>query len=106
MAGKIYVAISSAVLDTEDGGRASITAGVTRVREGHPILRGRESMFKEIDVHFDIEDARSAPQDAPKPEPVVSAPAETVAAPATAEDEAYLPPAKKTAASRRGPRKA
>lgn len=104
MAGKIYVARYSAVLDGPDGGQVTVTGGVTRVREGHPLLRGRESMFDEVSVHYDIEDARSAPQDEPEPEPVVSAPAK--AAPATAEDDDYFPPpAKKTAAPRRGPRK-
>jgi hypothetical protein len=70
MAGKIFVALANAVLDLPDGGRAVIVAGQTRVREGHPLLRGRESLFQEINAHFEFEDARSAPQDEPKPKPV------------------------------------
>jgi hypothetical protein len=102
MAGKIFVAKESGVLEMPDGSVIVFTRGVTRVREGHDILKGRENMFEEIGVHYDIEDARSAPQDEPKPQPVA-------AAPATPDDDDYFPPApaaKKTAAPRqRGPRK-
>lgn len=106
MAGKIYVARVDGIIDY-NGGQVPIKAGVTRVREGHPILEGRESVFEEITVQYDLEDARSAPQDEPKPEPVASAPAaaEASPAPATAEDEEYLAPPKKPATRQRGPRK-
>lgn len=106
MAGKIYVAKTSAVLDTEDGGRVAITGGVTRVREGHPLLRGRESMFEEIGVHYEVETARQAPEPEAKPEPRTKP--EPVAAPATADDEAYVKPGPKPAAAKpqRGPRRA
>lgn len=106
MAGKIYVSKVNGLADYE-GGQIMLTAGVTRVREGHPLLKGRESVFEEIRVEYDLEDARSAPQDEPKPEPVASAPAaaEASPAPATAEDEEYLAPPKKPATRQRGPRK-
>ena len=69
MAGKIYVATQNGLADY-DGRQVPIRAGVTRVREGHPLLKGREAIFEEIKVDYDIEDARSAPQDEPKPERV------------------------------------
>lgn len=66
---KIYVSKVSGLADY-DGRQVPLVAGVTRVREGHPLLKGREDVFEEISVHYDIEDARSAPQDEPKPERV------------------------------------
>lgn len=56
----IYVATRSAVIHTKDG-RVQVRKGVTRVRAGHPLLEGREDMFKPIDVHFDVEQATAAP---------------------------------------------
>lgn len=97
MAGKIYVARVSGIIDLPKGGQAHIQAGITRVREGHPILKGRESIFREIDVHYDVEDARSAPQDAPVPE-AVTAPAAEAAKPEPVKAPAARP--------QRGPRKA
>lgn len=60
--GKIYVAKFSGFADL-DGRQVHVQEGVTRVREGHPLLKGREDVFEEIGVHYDLEDARSAPQD-------------------------------------------
>lgn len=101
---KIYVSKVSGLADY-DGRQVPLVAGVTRVREGHPLLKGRESVFEEITVQYDIEDARSAPQDEPKPEPVAAAPAEAeVKAPAV-DDEDYLAAPAKKPAPRRGPRK-
>ncbi len=36
-------------------------AGVTRVRAGHPILKGIEHLFKPVDAHYEIEQATAAP---------------------------------------------
>lgn len=68
MAGKIYVARSSTFL-VHDGEQVQVLAGVTRVREGHALLKSRPDLFEEIRVHYEVEDARRAPQDEPKPEP-------------------------------------
>lgn len=107
MAGKIFVARVDGIADY-NGQQIHIKAGVTRVREGHPLLKGRESIFREIEVQYDLEDARSAPQDEAKAQAEASAPAKDEAplAPATAEDEEYLAPPKKPAPRTRGPRKA
>jgi|SRR5688500_3079016 len=103
MAGKIYIAKQSAVVFLESGDRVTLRGGVTRVREGHPLLEGRESMFEEIDVHYDVETARQAPKAEAKPEPKAEPKAEAKAAPAEAKAEAV--PAKTASAPRRGPRK-
>lgn len=73
--GKIYVASQDGLCVLEDGRVVTLKAGVTRVREGHPLLKGREVMFRELDVHYDLEDARSAPEEK-KPEPVPDPPKE------------------------------
>lgn len=44
-----------------DGRRALITAGVTRVREGHPLLDANPGYFKVLDVHYDVEDTNARP---------------------------------------------
>lgn len=76
MSGKIYVAATSAVVYTESG-PVTIRGGVTRVREGHPLMLGRENLFRELDVHYDLEDTRSAPEEpktVPVPNPVKEGP--------------------------------
>lgn len=70
--GKIYVAVRDGLCEV-DGNWISLKAGVTRVREGHPLLNGRESMFKELDVHYDLEDMRAAPEQE-KPVPAAEPP--------------------------------
>ncbi len=70
MAGQIYVASVSGTIQLADGSQVQIHADVTRVREGHPLLVGRESMFRKIDVHYDVETARQAP--APEAKPVAA----------------------------------
>lgn len=44
-----------------DGERYMIHKGVTRVRKGHPMIKGNEALFKPIDVHYDVEQATRAP---------------------------------------------
>jgi hypothetical protein len=66
--GKIYVAKTDALVQV-GGNYVPLKAGVTRVREGHELLKGRMDLFRELDVHYDLEDARSAPEQE-KPVPV------------------------------------
>lgn len=69
--GKIYVAKTDGMIQRGDGSFVTVKAGVTRVREGHELLNGRMGMFRELDVHYDLEDSRSAPeQEKPVPEAV------------------------------------
>ncbi|MDH5278196.1 MAG: hypothetical protein OEW53_04025 [Actinomycetota bacterium] len=58
--GKIYVATQNFTTDY-DGVPVSVTAGVTHVREGHPMLLGREVFFKELEVEYEMEAATAAP---------------------------------------------
>lgn len=44
-----------------DGREVTIRAGIDRVRAGHPLLKGRESMFEPLTVQYDIEQASAAP---------------------------------------------
>lgn len=44
-----------------DGVPVSVVAGQTRVREGHPLLKGREQFFELLTVHYDVEQATAAP---------------------------------------------
>ena len=105
MSGKIYIARSSGLADY-DGGQVYIQAGVTRVREGHPLLKGRESIFEEIEVQYEVEDARSAPQDEPKPvAPAVKTEPASKTEPVVKDPAPKTEPALKTSSHRRGPRK-
>lgn len=70
MAGKIYVAKTSAVVFLPDGDQVTLQRGITRVREGHSLLEGREDLFEELTVQYDVETARQAPAPEAKPEPV------------------------------------
>lgn len=97
MAGKIYVARYTGLAQMEDGTQVYLQAGVTRVREGHPLLKGGESQFEELHVHYDVETARQVPKAEAKPEPVKAEP-EAVAAPEPVKAPAARP--------QRGPRKA
>jgi len=61
----ILVANDSGVIQYTDADgtsqRAVIHKGTTRVRAGHPLLKGNESLFKPLDVHFDVEDVTARP---------------------------------------------
>ena len=46
---------------TLDGQPVVVQKGVTRVRAGHPLLKGREMFFEPLIVQYDIERATSAP---------------------------------------------
>lgn len=55
MSAEIYVATTSGTVRLDDGTICQLQAGVTRVRAGHPLLsQGRDSMFRPIDVHYDV----------------------------------------------------
>ena len=58
--GRILVAVESFSREFE-GAPHTFSAGVTRVREGHPILKGIEHLFRPIDAHYDVEAASAAP---------------------------------------------
>jgi len=92
--GKIYVASQDGLCVLEDGTVITLKSGVTRVREGHPLLNGRESMFKELDVHYDLEDARSAPEEkkaVPEPDPEQETPEKKEPAGLTSKDAPAAP---------------
>ncbi len=58
----VYVATENFLADV-DGVPQTFRRGVTRVREGHPILKGREHYFRLADesVHYEVEAATAAP---------------------------------------------
>lgn len=56
----VLVATESFVTEFE-GASHAFYAGVTRVREGHPILQNIRHLFKQIDVHYEVEAATAAP---------------------------------------------
>jgi hypothetical protein len=60
MPGDIYIATASFVAAV-DGKRVTVRRDITRVREGHPLLKRREHMFRLIDAHYEVEQATKAP---------------------------------------------
>lgn len=64
--GAILIAAESAMFDFE-GRRVFITAGKTTAREGHPVLKGREKLFRPLEVDFDLPDGGSKPPAPAKP---------------------------------------
>lgn len=44
-----------------DGQMVTVHQGVTRVRAGHPLTKGRESLFEPLTVDYDVEQASAAP---------------------------------------------
>lgn len=58
--GTIYVAKSSFSIEI-DGATMPIQAGVTRVREGHWLLRHHPEYFEPMSVHYEIEDTSAKP---------------------------------------------
>jgi hypothetical protein len=59
--GKVYEAREAFVADI-DGQPMAVAKG-DRVREGHPLLKGRKDLFQESEpeVQFDVEDASADP---------------------------------------------
>jgi len=60
MPGQVFVAADSGALEFE-GAMVVVHKGVTRVREGHELLRKYPDMFKPLDVHYDVEDTTARP---------------------------------------------
>jgi hypothetical protein len=60
--GDVYIAKESGSAEV-DGRTLTFTKGITRVRAGHPLLKGREGLFEPVDdvVHYDVEQATAAP---------------------------------------------
>lgn len=58
----IFVALETFNADV-NGSPVAIHRGITRVRRGHPLLKGREHLFAPIDlsVHYDVEQATAGP---------------------------------------------
>lgn len=56
---KIFVAVES--FGCEVDGRPVLVSKGDTVREGHPVLKGRESLFVVQSVRFDVEQATAAP---------------------------------------------
>jgi hypothetical protein len=52
--GKVLVAATSATFDFE-GKRVWLQQGRTTAREGHPVTRGREHLWKPLAVDFETE---------------------------------------------------
>jgi len=61
----ILVAATSATFDWE-GQPVLVREGITTAREGHPILKGREHLFKPLEVTWELPAPK---QDSPKVEP-------------------------------------
>jgi hypothetical protein len=60
--GAVYVATESGSANV-NGEEILFTKGVTRVRQGHPLLKGRAQYFAKVDdsVHYEWESATAAP---------------------------------------------
>lgn len=52
--GQIYVAKESFSVDL-NGASVPVVGDVTTVREGHPLLEGREHLFKPVVVDYEVE---------------------------------------------------
>lgn len=61
--GRVFVARETFSWTDADGVPLIAHAGQTRVREGHPLLAGREHLFDPVEgqVHYDVEQATAAP---------------------------------------------
>lgn len=64
--GAILVAKTGAMFDYE-GQKVFLVAGRTTVREGHPVLKGREHLFRPLKVDFEMEDPPQKQPAARKP---------------------------------------
>jgi hypothetical protein len=57
----IYVAVRTFLTEL-DGKRISVVADKTFVRHGHPLLEGRENLFKKVVPHYEVEAPKPAPR--------------------------------------------
>ena len=92
--GEIFVARETGQASVEGYGEILFQKGVTRIREGHPILKQLGHLFEPLTVQFDIEDTTAAPGEK-RGEPPAAKKAEPEPARKAAEPE----PAKKTVPS-------
>jgi hypothetical protein len=83
--GAILIATTSALIPYE-GREVMIAGGRTTVREGHPILKGREGLFKVLAPDYEVEAPAAKP-----PEPPAKPPAKKPAAPEPASKPADQP---------------
>lgn len=58
--GKIFVPVEDFTTEI-DGQPVVFKRNQTRVREGHPALHGRQHLFQEMKVDYEIEQATAAP---------------------------------------------
>lgn len=65
----IYVATESFSTTLKDGTPVIVQKGLTRVRAGHELLKGREVFFKPLDIQYDVEQATAAPAEVRKAAP-------------------------------------
>lgn len=63
--GAILVAEQGAMFNFE-GQKVFLVAGQTTVREGHPILKGHEHLFKPLKVDFEVEQDQGKDAGSPK----------------------------------------
>ena len=63
----LFVGIEPALLDFE--GAPTVIGPATVVRAGHPILKGRESLFRPLTVTFEVEKPEPKAKAAEKAEP-------------------------------------
>lgn len=101
----VYIAKTSAVV-LVDGEQARIQKGITRVQEGHKLLKDHPDFFQPADegVRFSVEDARQTPaKTAAAKKAAASKPAgETKKAETKAEDKPESQTPAKTAAANGG----
>lgn len=60
---RLWVAIDDGV-SFVDGEMMPYKRGVTRVREGHPLLSANPGAFKRLEAHYDVETATAGPGEA------------------------------------------
>lgn len=61
---EVYIATEDAVVTVGNGDFVAIRRDITRVAEGHPLLKSHGQFFKPASegVHFDVEDTRATPK--------------------------------------------
>lgn len=61
---QVYVATESGAAEAPDGTQYVFVRGVTRVREGHKLLKIAGAFFEPVDdhVHYDVETATAKPE--------------------------------------------
>lgn len=84
----IYVAKESFATEL-DGQSVIVQKDVTRVRAGHPLLKGRENLFELLSVQYDVEQATSKPGEQ-RGAPTAAERRETKAAEVKAESEVVI----------------